>query len=195
MSSKLDLFNKAQLKNIPDIRPGDVVRVHLRLPEKTKRGGEKIQVFEGLVIARKHGKGINATFTIRKISEGIGVERIFPLHCSSITKIELVKRSKVRRAKLYYMRQREGKKARMKTKELLGVEWEPEDELKEKTEASTKEEVEEVKEEAEKGEVEEKPEKESKKETEKREEKKTEESPKKEPKKENSKEELEDKKD
>jgi len=195
MSSKLDLFNKAQLKNIPDIRPGDVVRVHLRLPEKTKRGGEKIQVFEGLVIARKHGKGINATFTIRKISEGIGVERIFPLHCPSITKIELVKRSKVRRAKLYYMRQREGKKARMKTKELLGVEWEPEDELKEKTEASTKEEVEEVKEEAEKREIEEKPEKESKKEIEKKEEKKQEESPKEETKREKPEEGSEDKKD
>ena len=122
MSTKLDLFNKTQLKtNIPDIRPGDIVRIHQKIKEKDK---ERIQVFEGLVIARKHGKGINATFTVRKISQGVGVERIFPLHSPIITKIELIKRSKVRRAKLYYMRERRGKKARMKTKELLGVEWE-----------------------------------------------------------------------
>ncbi len=120
MTTKLDIFNKTQLKKeVPDIRPGDVVRIHLKLPEKTKKGGEKTQVFEGLVIARKHGKGINSTFTVRKISDGIGVERIFPIFCPSITKIEIIKRSKVRRAKLYYMRERAGKKARMKTKELL----------------------------------------------------------------------------
>lgn len=124
MTTKLDVFNKSQIKKqAPDIRPGDIVRVHVKLPEKTKRGGEKIQVFEGLVIAQKHGKGINSTFTVRKISDGVGVERIFPLFCPSIAKIETVKRSKVRRAKLYYMRQRAGKKARMKTKELLEVEW------------------------------------------------------------------------
>jgi large subunit ribosomal protein L19 len=124
MTTKLDVFNQSQLKKeIPDIRPGDVVRVHVRLTEKTKRGGEKIQVFEGLVLAKKHGQGPDATFTVRKISEGVGVERIFPLFLPAITKIELVKRSKVRRAKLYYMRELAGKKARMKTKELLGVEW------------------------------------------------------------------------
>ncbi len=127
MTTKLDIFNKSQInKEIPDIRPGDIVRVHLKLGEKTKRGAERTQVFEGLVIARKHGKGINATFTVRKISEGIGVERIFPLFCPSIIKIEIVKRSKVRRAKLYYMRKRSGKKARMRTKELLGAEGETE---------------------------------------------------------------------
>lgn len=124
MTTKLDIFNQSQLKkDTPDIRPGDVVRVQIKLPEKTKRGGEKIQIFEGLVIAKKHGKGMSSTFTVRKISEGIGVERIFPLFCPSITKIEIIKRSKVRRAKLYYMRKRTGKKARIKTKELLGVEW------------------------------------------------------------------------
>lgn len=127
MTSKLDLFKQTQMKkDIPDIRPGDVIRVSLKLAEKTKRGAERSQVFEGLVIAKKHGKGMNATFTVRKISGGIGVERTFPMHMPSITKIELVKRSKVRRAKLYYMRERAGKKARMKTKELLGVEWAPE---------------------------------------------------------------------
>jgi len=124
MTNKLDIFNQSQLKKeVPDIKPGDIVRIHVRLTEKTKRGGEKIQVFEGLVIAKKHGKGLNATFTVRKISDGVGVERIFPFHLPSITKIELVKRSKVRRAKLYYMRELAGKKARMKTKELLDVEW------------------------------------------------------------------------
>jgi len=140
MTNKLDIFNKSQLKqNIPDIRPGDVVRVHLNLPEKTKAGSQRTQVFEGLVIAKKHGKGSNATFTVRKISLGVGVERIFPLHCPTIFKIEVVKRSKVRRAKLYYMRERRGKKARMKTKELLGVEWE-EPKKEEKKEEKTKEE-------------------------------------------------------
>jgi len=124
VSTKLDIFNKTQLKtNIPDIRPGDVVRIHQRVKEKDK---ERIQVFEGLVIAKKHGKALNGTFTVRKISLGVGIERVFPFHCPTIEKIEIVKRSKVRRAKLYYMRERRGKKARMKTKELLGVEWEAE---------------------------------------------------------------------
>ena len=127
MTTKLDTFNQAQLKKqAPDIRPGDVVRIHLKLPEKTKKGGEKTQVFEGLVIARKHGKGINSTFTVRKISDGVGIERIFPIFCPSITKIETIKRSKVRRAKIYYIREIAGKKAKMKTKELLVVEWQPE---------------------------------------------------------------------
>jgi len=116
MTTKLDIFNRNQAKReIPDIRPGDVVRVQLKLAEKTKRGAERTQTFEGLVIAKKHGKGINSTFTVRKISDGIGVERIFPLFSPSIIKIDLVRRSKVRRAKLYYMRERAGKKARMKT--------------------------------------------------------------------------------
>jgi len=124
MSNKLILFNQSQIKKeIPDIRPGDVIKVQSKLAEKTKRGAERSQIFEGVVIAKKHGKGTNATFTVRKISDGIGVERIFPLHSPSIIKIELVKRSKVRRAKLYYMRERTGKKTRMKTKELLGVDW------------------------------------------------------------------------
>jgi len=127
MTTKLDIFNKAQTqKEIPDIRPGDVVRVQLKLAEKTKRGAERTQVFEGLVIARKHGKGISSTFTVRKVSDGIGVERIFPIFSPSIIKVEIVRRSKVRRAKLYYMRGRAGKKARMKNKEALNIEWFPE---------------------------------------------------------------------
>ena len=139
MITKLDTFNKSQIKKqAPDIRPGDVVRVHLKLPEKTKRGAQKMQIFEGLVIAKKHGKGINSTFTVRKISDGVGVERIFPLFCPSITKIETIKRSKVRRAKLYYMRERTGKKARMKTKELLGIEWSSSEEKPKKEPSSAK---------------------------------------------------------
>ena len=122
MTNKLDIFNQTQIKaSIPDIRPGDVVRVFLKLAEKTKAGSQRTQVFEGLVIAKKHGKEPNATFTVRKISLGVGVERVFPLFSPTITKIEVVKRSKVRRAKLYYMRERRGKKARMKTRELLEV--------------------------------------------------------------------------
>jgi len=119
MTNKLDKFAQKYLKpDIPDIKPGDVIRVQQKLFEKTKRGAEKFQVFEGLVIAVKHGKGLNGTFTVRKISDGIGVERIFPLYCPSINKIEIVKRSKVKRAKLYFMRKRTGKKARMRIQEI-----------------------------------------------------------------------------
>ena len=143
MTSKLEQFNKAQLKkNIPDIRPGDTIRVHQRIKEKNK---ERIQVFEGLIIARKHGKEPGATITVRKISEGVGVERVFPIHSPLISKIELVKRSKVRRAKLYYMRERTGKRARMKTKEMTSKVWE-----EPKEEPKTEEKKEEKKEETEK---------------------------------------------
>lgn len=96
----------------PDIRPGDTVRVHQKIKEGSK---EHLQMFEGVVLARKHGKGISATITVRKISSGVGVERIFPIHSPSLDKIEVVKRSKVRRAKLYYLREAKGKKARLKT--------------------------------------------------------------------------------
>lgn len=120
MSTKLEKFNKKYLKqDIPQIKPGDVVRVFVKLAEKTKAGGDKTQAFEGLVIAKKHGKGMEGTFMVRKISDGIGVERIFPLHCPSIAKIEIVKHSKVKRAKLYYMRKRIGKKARMHTESIV----------------------------------------------------------------------------
>ncbi len=125
MTNKLDLFNATQVKNdLANIRPGDVVRVHLKLAETTKAGSQKTQTFEGVIIAKKHGKGVSATFTVRKISGGVGVERTFPLHSPWITKIEIVKHSKVRRAKLYYLRNLTGKKTKMKTKELLGVELE-----------------------------------------------------------------------
>lgn len=96
--------------DIPDFRPGDNLKVHVRLKEGEK---ERIQVFEGLVIARKHG-GVSETFTVRKISSGIGVERTFPLHSPSIAKVEVVRRGRVRRAKLYYIRELRGKAARIR---------------------------------------------------------------------------------
>jgi len=100
-------------KDIPDVQPGDTIRVH----QKIKEGGkERIQVFEGLVLARKHGKGINATMTVRKVSKGVAVERIFPIHSPVIQKIEIVKQAKVRRAKLYYLREAKGRKGRLKAK-------------------------------------------------------------------------------
>lgn len=100
-----------QMKAMPEIKSGQTVRVHQRIKEGNK---ERIQPFEGLVIAVKHGKGLNGTFTVRKIASGVGVERVYPLHSPTIEKIEVLKASKVRRAKLYYMRGRSGKSARMK---------------------------------------------------------------------------------
>jgi large subunit ribosomal protein L19 len=97
----------------PDIRAGYIVRVHLRIKEGEK---ERVQVFEGMVIAKRGGKGIQSTFTVRKISHGIGVERVFPFYSPKIAKIEVVKVVKVRRAKLYYLRERT-KKIRFKEQE------------------------------------------------------------------------------
>ena len=99
-------------EDVPDFRAGDTVRVNVRVREGEK---ERIQAFEGVVIARKHG-GINETFTVRKISSGIGVERIFPLHSPSIESIVVVRQGRVRRAKLYYLRERRGKSARIAEK-------------------------------------------------------------------------------
>lgn len=131
MSTKLEAFNKPQLKtDLPDIRAGDTVGVYQKIKEKDK---ERIQVFEGLVIARKHGKGVTSTITVRKIISGIGVERIFPVHLLTIEKIEILKRGKVKRAKLYYLRKAKGKKARLKKKEFAEVvaEEKPEEEIEE----------------------------------------------------------------
>ncbi len=107
----LNLVEKKFIReDIPEFRAGDTVRVHVKVTEGAR---ERIQVFEGIVIARKHG-GLSETFTVRKISSGIGVERIFPLHCPSIKEIEVKRLGKVRRAKLYYLRDRSGKSARIK---------------------------------------------------------------------------------
>lgn len=112
-------FIQPYLKSdLPDIRPGDIVRVSQKVKEGNK---ERIQVFEGVVLARKHGKGMGATITVRKVSQGVGVERIFPVHAPFIESIKVTKRAKVRRAKLYYLRHATGKKARLKAKE-FGVE-------------------------------------------------------------------------
>ena len=112
MTQKIEQITKAFLRNdIPDVKPGDTIKVHQKLREKDK---EKIQVFEGLVLARRHGKGISSTITVRKVISGLGVERIFPLHSPNIAKIEIVKQGKVRRAKLYYLREAKGRKARLK---------------------------------------------------------------------------------
>ncbi len=101
--------NEQAKKGVPELRPGETVRVHVKVVEGEK---ERTQVFEGTVI-RLSGKGTRATFTVRKISYGVGVERIFPLHSPRIEKIEVVSRGKVRRAKLYYLRDRSGKGARL----------------------------------------------------------------------------------
>jgi large subunit ribosomal protein L19 len=117
MSKKIEIFLKPFLKeNLSEVRPGDTVSVHQKIREGEK---EKIQAFEGVVIARKHGKEIGATITVRKVISGIGVERIFPLHSPTIEKIEILKRGKVRRAKLYYLRKAKGKKAKLKKKEFI----------------------------------------------------------------------------
>ncbi|MBW1888066.1 MAG: 50S ribosomal protein L19 [Deltaproteobacteria bacterium] len=98
--------------DIPDFKPGDTVRVHARIKEGEK---ERVQIFEGLVIRKRKGR-TGATFTVRKMSYGIGVERIFPLHSPTIDKIEIITRGKVRRGRLYYMRGLKGKAARIKEK-------------------------------------------------------------------------------
>ncbi|HEX5757581.1 MAG TPA: 50S ribosomal protein L19 [Thermoanaerobaculia bacterium] len=96
-------------KERPDFRPGDTIRVHVRVVEGDK---ERIQIFQGTVIGRR-GSGTRETFTVRKISGGVGVERIFPLHSPTIDRLDLVRRGKVRRAKLYYLRELRGKAARI----------------------------------------------------------------------------------
>ena len=97
-------------EELPEAKVGDTVRVHVRIKEGSR---ERIQVFEGTVIAKKHG-GIEETFTVRRISYGIGVEKVFPVHAPSIEKVEVVRHGKVRRAKLYYLRKRVGKAAKVK---------------------------------------------------------------------------------
>jgi large subunit ribosomal protein L19 len=107
----IDILENEQLKSdVPDFRPGDTVRVHVKVVEGTR---ERIQAFEGVVIARSGGSS-RETFTVRRISYGVGVERIFPLHSPRLDKIEVLKRGIVRRAKLYYLRKLKGKAARIR---------------------------------------------------------------------------------
>lgn len=109
---KMKLIEAMQLKtDVPEFKPGDTIIVHVRVVEGDK---ERVQQFQGVVIARRGG-GLNSTFTVRKISDGVGVERIFPLHSPRIAKIERVKVGKVRRAKLYYLRKLGAKQVTQKT--------------------------------------------------------------------------------
>jgi len=113
--NKTDLIEQPFLRNdIPDFRPGDSVKVHVRVVEGNR---ERVQVFQGVVI-RRSGGGIRETFTVRKISFGVGVERTFPLHSPTIARLELLQRGRVRRAKLYYLRDLRGKKARIKERRI-----------------------------------------------------------------------------
>ena len=111
----LDAITKEYLKkDVPDFRPGDNVKVHIKITEGNR---ERVQIFEGLVIKRRGG-GVSETFTVRKISDGIGVERTFPLFSPNIESLAVNKTGKVRRAKLYFLRERSGKSARIKEKKM-----------------------------------------------------------------------------
>ena len=112
MNSMESIEREQMRMDLPNFNAGDTVRVHFKIVEGEK---ERIQVFEGMVIRKRKG-GVGATFTVRKVSYGIGVERIFPLHSPRIEKIEIVNRGRVRRARLYYLRQLRGRAARIKTK-------------------------------------------------------------------------------
>ena len=112
--NRLDIVENTQVKeNVPNFQPGDTLRVHVRIKEGNK---ERLQAFEGICIARKHG-GVRETVTVRKVSFGVGVERIFPLHGTVIDHIDVVRRGRVRRAKLYYLRDLRGKAARIKERD------------------------------------------------------------------------------
>lgn len=111
--SKIDVYTAAQLRSdLPDFKAGDTVAVHYKVLEGEK---ERLQTFQGVVL-QKRGSGINATFTVRKVSNGIGVERIFPLHSPNISGIDLLRMGRVRRAKIFYLRERKGKAARIAEK-------------------------------------------------------------------------------
>lgn len=134
MSTKLETFNQTQLKkDLPDIRPGDTIKVYQIISAvlKTKANQKenkqdqaadqqkRIQVFEGQVIAKKHGRGVSSSLTVRKVTSGIGIEKTFPLHSRVIDKIEIVKKGKAKKAKLYYLRKAKGKRAKLKREEVV----------------------------------------------------------------------------
>jgi large subunit ribosomal protein L19 len=118
MSSVIETIERAQLRRVPDFAPGDRVKVHFQVIEGTRR---RVQIFEGVVIKRQ-GHGARETFTVRKQSFGVGVERMFPVHSPKIERIELAARGDVRRAKLYYLRDRVGKRARVRERRYTGPE-------------------------------------------------------------------------
>lgn len=137
MDTKFSPVNIQSRKEM-DIRPGDTVRVHQKVEEK---GKTRIQVFEGIVLARKHGSEPGATFTVRRTSDGIGIEKIFPLFSPVIEKVEIVKRSKVRRAKLYHIREKAAKEIKRQMRNMKMLNWMLEDE-EEKTETEEEEKTE-----------------------------------------------------
>jgi len=145
MTTLLEKFNKDQEKSLSQLKPGDTVKVHQKIKDGDK---DRIQIFEGVIIAKKHGKGINATITVRKVVDSIGVERIFPIHSPSLEKIEVVSHGKVRRSKLYYLKTAKGKKSRLKNKGFAKA-IAPEEPVQEKNTTEEKAEVSEVVEEAE----------------------------------------------
>jgi len=118
MNQIIEKVQQSQLRgDVPEFRPGDTVRVHVRLREaEGEKEKERIQAFEGVVISRR-GRLASAMFTVRRVSFGIGVERIFPIHSPMIAQIEVVRRGRVRRSKLYYLRELRGKAARIRGKE------------------------------------------------------------------------------
>ena len=121
--NKLDVIEQSRLrKDIPPFRPGDQVKVHVKVTEGQR---ERVQVFEGVVLARRGG-GIRESFTVRKISFGVGVERTVPVHAPIIDKLEIVRHGKVRRAKLYYLRERIGRRAKIDERRTRITEWDPE---------------------------------------------------------------------
>jgi len=128
----MNIIQSQLKKDIPEIRPGDTIVVHQKIKEKDK---ERIQSFEGLVIAKKHGNGINSTITVRRMVQGVGMEKIYPIHSPVIDKIEVLRHSKVRRAKLYYIREKAAKEARKNLRQTLVVkEEQPAEELAPKKE-------------------------------------------------------------
>ena len=118
MSGLIDTLERAQMRRVPSFGPGDGVRVHFQVVEGGRR---RTQVFEGTVI-RRQGKGVRETFTVRKQSFGVGVERTFPVHSPKVERVEVASRGDVRRAKLYYLRERVGRKARVRERRYAGVE-------------------------------------------------------------------------
>ena len=112
----ITVFEKQSLRTgVPELRSGDTVRVHQKIKEGDK---ERVSAFEGMVIAKKHGAGISATFTVRRVVDGIGVERVFPLHSPRIAKVDVLRHSKTRRAKLYFIRDKAAREVRRKMKQV-----------------------------------------------------------------------------
>lgn len=148
MANKIITPANAEFRKKIDIRPGDTVRVWQKIEEE--KGKFRLQAFEGLVLARKHGREAGATFTVRKVVDGVGVERIFPLYSPMIDEVEMVRRAKVRRAKLYFIREKAAKEIRRQMRRIMNAKYE--EEVKEApvaeggaTPAETKEEVAEAK--------------------------------------------------